>query len=104
MILHADLAHAGGNATRRRLRAQAYAVVTATYELDAEGAHVSMATPAGLVEARLAVGGVHNVRNALAAAACALAVGIEPRSISAGPRDMHGEAAWARCARPPVRC
>jgi UDP-N-acetylmuramoyl-tripeptide--D-alanyl-D-alanine ligase len=30
------------------------------------------------------VGGVHNVRNALAAAACAMAVGIEPRDISAG--------------------
>jgi UDP-N-acetylmuramoyl-tripeptide--D-alanyl-D-alanine ligase len=63
---------------------EAYAVVTATYELDAEGARVSMATPAGLVEARLAVGGVHNVRNALAAAACAMAAGIEPRDISAG--------------------
>ena len=63
---------------------EAYAVVTATYELDVEGARISMATPAGLVEVRLAVSGVHNVRNALAAAACAMAAGIAPRDISAG--------------------
>jgi len=63
---------------------EAYAVVTATYELRADGARVSMATPAGVVAAELAVTGVHNVRNALAASACALAVGIAPRAISAG--------------------
>ncbi|HQR22891.1 MAG TPA: UDP-N-acetylmuramoyl-tripeptide--D-alanyl-D-alanine ligase [Burkholderiaceae bacterium] len=63
---------------------EAYAVVTATYGLKPEGAHVSMATPAGLVAAELAVGGLHNVRNALAATACALAIGVPPRSISAG--------------------
>jgi UDP-N-acetylmuramoyl-tripeptide--D-alanyl-D-alanine ligase len=35
-------------------------------------------------EVRLAAAGVHNVRNALAAAACALAVGIEPEAIVRG--------------------
>jgi UDP-N-acetylmuramoyl-tripeptide--D-alanyl-D-alanine ligase len=60
------------------------AVVTATYELSAGSARVSMATPGGVIEATLAVGGVHNVRNALAAAACTLAAGIEPRAIGAG--------------------
>jgi UDP-N-acetylmuramoyl-tripeptide--D-alanyl-D-alanine ligase len=63
---------------------EAYAVVTATYELRADGARVSMATPAGVVAAQLAVTGVHNVRNALAATACALALGIAPRAITAG--------------------
>ena len=52
---------------------EADAVVTATYTLRADGARVSMATPLGLVDVDLAVTGVHNVRNALAAAACAIA-------------------------------
>ncbi|HQR77754.1 MAG TPA: UDP-N-acetylmuramoyl-tripeptide--D-alanyl-D-alanine ligase [Burkholderiaceae bacterium] len=60
------------------------AVITATYVLGVDGAQLSMATPAGVIEVTLAVTGVHNVRNALAAAACALAIGIEPRAISAG--------------------
>ncbi len=63
---------------------EAYAVITATYTLTADGARVSMATPAGVIDASLAVTGVHNVRNALAAAACAMAIGVEPRAISAG--------------------
>jgi UDP-N-acetylmuramoyl-tripeptide--D-alanyl-D-alanine ligase len=63
---------------------EAYAVVTATYELQPDGARVSMATPAGVVAANLAVTGVHNVRNALAATACALAIGVAPRAIGAG--------------------
>jgi UDP-N-acetylmuramoyl-tripeptide--D-alanyl-D-alanine ligase len=60
------------------------AVVTATYSLTADGAQLSMATPAGVIEATLVVTGVHNVRNALAAAACALAIGVEPRAITNG--------------------
>jgi UDP-N-acetylmuramoyl-tripeptide--D-alanyl-D-alanine ligase len=62
----------------------ATAVVTATCEIGPERARLSMATPAGLIETQLAVTGMHNVRNALAAAACALAVGIEPRDIGGG--------------------
>lgn len=45
---------------------------------------MTLATPAGLIEVTLAVGGTHTLRNALAASACALAIGIEPRSIAAG--------------------
>jgi UDP-N-acetylmuramoyl-tripeptide--D-alanyl-D-alanine ligase len=37
-----------------------------------------------VIEATLVVTGVHNVRNALAAAACALAIGVEPRAITNG--------------------
>jgi UDP-N-acetylmuramyl pentapeptide synthase len=59
-------------------------VITATYALSIDGAQISMATPAGVIEVGLAVAGAHNVRNALAAAACALAIGIEPKAISAG--------------------
>jgi UDP-N-acetylmuramoyl-tripeptide--D-alanyl-D-alanine ligase len=60
------------------------AVITATHALSVDGAQLSMATPAGVIDVALAVSGVHNVRNALAAAACALAIGVEPRAISAG--------------------
>jgi len=60
------------------------AVVTATCQLDVDGATVSMATPVGLLDVRLAVPGVHNVRNALAAAACAIAAGVERSAIVEG--------------------
>jgi UDP-N-acetylmuramoyl-tripeptide--D-alanyl-D-alanine ligase len=63
---------------------EAYAVITATCTLTADGARVSMATPAGVIDVSLEVAGVHNVRNALAATACAMAIGVEPRAISAG--------------------
>jgi UDP-N-acetylmuramoyl-tripeptide--D-alanyl-D-alanine ligase len=62
----------------------AYAVVTATYEARPDGVRMSMATPSGVIAADLAVAGVHNVRNALAATACALAIGVPLRAISAG--------------------
>jgi UDP-N-acetylmuramoyl-tripeptide--D-alanyl-D-alanine ligase len=60
------------------------AVMTATYALRADGARVSMATPLGVLNVGLAVGGVHNVRNALAAAACAVGAGVDAASIAAG--------------------
>jgi len=60
------------------------AVVTATCKLDADSATASMATPVGLIDVQLAVPGVHNVRNALAAAACAIAAGVERAAIAAG--------------------
>ena len=80
---------------------EAYAVVTATCVLSSEGARVSMATPAGLVEANLAVTGIHNVRNALAAAACVLAIGVEPRAIATGLaafRPVGGRGGWLQAA------
>jgi len=68
---------------------EADAVVTATYTLRPEGARVSMATPLGLVDVDLAVNGVHNVRNALAAAACAIGAGIDAGSIADGLRAFR---------------
>ncbi len=68
---------------------EADAVVTATYTLRADGARVSMATPLGLVDVDLAVTGVHNVRNALAAAACAIGAGIDAGSIAEGLRAFR---------------
>jgi UDP-N-acetylmuramoyl-tripeptide--D-alanyl-D-alanine ligase len=68
---------------------EAYAVVTATYELAGDTSRVSMATPLGLIEVELAVGGLHNVRNALAATACAIAAGVPASAIAAGLRAFR---------------
>lgn len=44
----------------------------------------SVRTPEGLLDLRLAVAGIHNVRNALAAVACATAAGVPPAAIEEG--------------------
>ena len=63
---------------------KAYAVVTATFQTDNDGVRISMATPYGVIDVRLAAGGEHNVRNALAAAACAIAADVGAEAIAAG--------------------
>ena len=65
------------------------AVVTATYTLSDDGARVSMATPVGLINVDLAVTGVHNVRNALAAAACAIGAGVGAAAIATGLQSFR---------------
>ncbi len=61
-----------------------FATVTADYTVTSDSAELEIATPVGLIGARLAVGGLHNVHNALAAAAAALAVDIPAAAIAAG--------------------
>jgi UDP-N-acetylmuramoyl-tripeptide--D-alanyl-D-alanine ligase len=58
--------------------------VTGRCELKALQSEIVLKTPAGEAEATLAIPGLHNVRNALAAAACAHAAGIPPAAIGAG--------------------
>ncbi len=60
------------------------ATVTGTYTLEALQSEIVLKTPAGEARATLAIPGLHNVRNALAAAACAHAVGIPADAIGAG--------------------
>ncbi len=60
------------------------AVVTATFHSDESGVHVSLATPDGVIDARLAARGLHHVRNALAAAACSIAAGVSADAIAGG--------------------
>ena len=60
------------------------AVVTATCRHEESGVSISMATPAGVLDVRLAAGGLHNVRNALAAAACSIAAGVSADAIVVG--------------------
>lgn len=65
-----------------RPRPQVYA--RQVLALDARGSHFLLATPAGEVEVRLQVPGLYNIYNALAAAAGALALGIDLAAVQAG--------------------
>jgi UDP-N-acetylmuramoyl-tripeptide--D-alanyl-D-alanine ligase len=58
--------------------------VSARYSAKQLSSQLRLKTPAGEADALLAIPGVHNVRNALAAAACAHAAGVPTPSIAAG--------------------
>jgi len=60
------------------------AAVTAQYELRPDGSALSIAAPAGVLEVELRVGGAHNVHNALAATAAALALDVPLTAIRRG--------------------
>jgi UDP-N-acetylmuramoyl-tripeptide--D-alanyl-D-alanine ligase len=64
--------------------------VSARYSVTGLGSHVEFSTPKGDFNAYLQVPGVHNVRNALAACAAALALDIAPVCIAAGLRAFAG--------------
>ncbi len=72
--------------TRRVLDFARHAEATVTAEVEPadDGDLLSIACPAGLIDTQLQVTGAHNVHNALAAAAAAIAVGIAPADITAG--------------------
>ena len=59
-------------------------LVSARYTAKALSSELRVRTPAGEVDAVLAIPGIHNVRNALAAVACAHAAGVPPAAIGAG--------------------
>jgi UDP-N-acetylmuramoyl-tripeptide--D-alanyl-D-alanine ligase len=89
-VVNADDAHADffrSRAGGRRVvdfGLEAAAVVTGSYLLKPLTSEISMRTPAATAQATLAIPGLHNVRNALAAAACAVAVGINEKDIGEG--------------------
>ncbi len=58
--------------------------VSATYQTSGNLTHVSLKAPSGKVEFNLTVLGVHNIQNALAASAVAVALGIEITDIAKG--------------------
>lgn len=60
------------------------AAVSGGYVLKNLSSEIHLRTPAGEASATLAIPGLHNVRNALAACACAHAVGISPDVMSTG--------------------
>jgi UDP-N-acetylmuramyl pentapeptide synthase len=89
-VINADDAHAGffrGRAGARRVvdfGLEAKAAVTGRYTLSPLTSQIWIRTPAGEAAATLAIPGLHNVRNALAAAAAAHAAGIPVNSIAQG--------------------
>jgi UDP-N-acetylmuramoyl-tripeptide--D-alanyl-D-alanine ligase len=94
-IVNADDAHAAffrGRAGRRRVvdfGLDRPAAVKGGYRLKPLESEISLRLPAGEAAATLAIPGLHNVRNALAAAACGVAAGIPPATISAGLSDFR---------------
>jgi UDP-N-acetylmuramoyl-tripeptide--D-alanyl-D-alanine ligase len=60
------------------------AAVTARHQASGGGSELRISTPAGPIDTRLALAGAHNVHNALAAAACALGLGLAPGVIGEG--------------------
>lgn len=64
--------------------------VSADYALEPDVSELCLKTAQGNIEARLAVPGLHNVNNALAAAAAALAMGMPPATIAAGLAAFSG--------------
>ncbi len=89
-VVNADDPHAGtfrSAAAGRRIvdfSLERAASVTARYQLRHLTSTIRIACPAGECEATLAIPGLHNVTNALAAAACAHAAGISAQAIAAG--------------------
>ena len=69
-----------------------HALVSARYELSGAGSLVTLRTPDGEFPVTLQVPGLHNVKNALAAATAAFVLGIAPENIAAG---LHSHAAIA---------
>jgi len=64
--------------------------VSASYQSHSDASDIHMTTPQGTVDFRLAVAGVHNIRNALAAAAVALAMGIDQQKVALGLASFGG--------------
>lgn len=64
--------------------------VGADYQLLPESSEVTLKTPQGSIALRLVVPGLHNVRNAVAAATAALAMGVSLTDIAAGLGEFGG--------------
>lgn len=64
--------------------------VTATYQLQASASEIEMTTPQGAVSVHLPTPGLHNVMNALAATAAALAMGVSLSAVATGLENYAG--------------
>jgi UDP-N-acetylmuramoyl-tripeptide--D-alanyl-D-alanine ligase len=89
-VINADDAHADffrKVAGKRRVvdfGLEKKALISGGYALKALRSEIDIRTPAGEARATLAIPGLHNVRNSLAAAACAFAIGIKEKIIAEG--------------------
>ena len=64
--------------------------VSADYQLNADGSEVTLKTPQGSARLHLPAAGLHNVRNALAATAAALAMGVTLEAVVNGLQQFSG--------------
>jgi UDP-N-acetylmuramoyl-tripeptide--D-alanyl-D-alanine ligase len=64
--------------------------VTAQYQLHASASELELTTPKGTVKVSLPTPGLHNVMNALAATAAALAMGVSLQAIASGLENYSG--------------
>jgi MurE/MurF fusion protein len=82
--------------------------VVCTEAVWAQGAWAVQArTPQGVLSYRLAIAGRHNVKNSLAAAACALAAGVSPDAVSQGLsafKPVKGRCRTTQLVRANVNC
>ena len=88
-VINADDAHAAyfrSRAGRRRTVdfGLGEAAVGGRYRLNGLSSEIRLRTPQGEADAKLAIPGLHNVRNAFAAAACAFAVDVPVSAIGEG--------------------
>ena len=88
-VINADDAHAGFFRSRAGKRRTVefgleQGAVSGRFKLERLSSELRLRTPAGEADATLAIPGLHNVRNALAAAACAHAIGIKTSTIAEG--------------------
>jgi UDP-N-acetylmuramoyl-tripeptide--D-alanyl-D-alanine ligase len=75
---------AAGSRRKVEFGLDAAAPVSGSYALQQLSSEITISTSTGKSSATLAIAGLHNVRNALAAAACAHAAGVPPAAIGAG--------------------
>ncbi len=76
-----------------------HALVSARYELSGAGSLITLRTPDGEFPVTLQVPGLHNVKNALAAATAAFVLGVAPEKIAAG-LHLHTSIAGRLVYRP----
>lgn len=67
-----------------------HAQISTEYQTDVFGSSLQLRLPDGVVDVSLRVPGVHNIRNALAAAAAAVAIDIDGQTIAAGLENFNG--------------
>lgn len=80
---------------------EAHATIRGGYALKPLASELRLQTPDGDARATLAIAGLHNVRNALAASACAHAAGVPPATIAAGLAAFHPYAGRLQVKRAP---
>lgn len=95
-VINADDPHAGlwqqlaEKRTQLLFGLQPTADISADFALQSTASELDLKTPAGSIHFKLAVPGLHNVKNALAASAAAFAMNISLQNIASGLESFQG--------------